>query len=146
MKEWSTEKWDNEKVFSKGVGCQVLIVHGSGDFEIPVEHARTLFKRAIQGQGDGFFKGEYGYGIQPVRGEADLWMGDENQVFLLEIKLAGHNNIAIFEIFAHTLADFIYNRIIVSNKMSEEEIERVVKEVEEIDEEERASREKNRME
>jgi abhydrolase domain-containing protein 12 len=130
VRDISSEKWENDLVLERGIACPLLIVHGTEDFEIPVMHARKLFLQAIKGYSairnlskpenltlplawnmNETYSNEY-FEIHPIKDEASVWISTAlgDRVSLLEITLAGHNNIHGFEIFSHVLADFVNKR------------------------------------
>jgi hypothetical protein len=68
---------------------------------LSIPHGRVLNEK---------YSDEY-FSINPIKDEANLWLSKrtlKDQVaVLLEITLAGHNNVAGFEIFGRALESFI---------------------------------------
>jgi abhydrolase domain-containing protein 12 len=86
--------------------CPILLIHGQGDFELPIQFSKRLFVAAIGAEGvtlptmvseETHFKH---YMIQPIENEANLWISKDTQqrVWLLNIFQGGHNNLHRFHL------------------------------------------------
>ncbi|MFT5596914.1 MAG: hypothetical protein ACI8QH_001713 [Flammeovirgaceae bacterium] len=47
VRDFVSEKWENDLALERGIACSLFIVHGVNDFEIPVVHAQKLFLKVL---------------------------------------------------------------------------------------------------
>ncbi|CAO3641457.1 unnamed protein product [Mucor hiemalis] len=90
------------------VNCPLLIIHGTGDIEIPIENAYNMFKRATNNNGT-FEQLERSGKISRtiIPNEAVIYKSSTPRVTLVELEFGDHNNVGYFDYTYQSLGDLL---------------------------------------